>query len=95
MPVLVTPDSNLEELDLDQVNWLLDEAGEPMTANTSVFVQVNASDEAQYELTYWSDTANTLITNHAFVEFDDDGDPVINIFDFGDEELIEEAPEED
>ena len=50
---LVTPASDLTTLNLEQINWLIDEAGSELTALSVNFVEVNASDEAHYKITYF------------------------------------------
>ena len=83
----VTRESDLTTLTLDQINWLMDDSGyENIEIEESRFLEINASDEAQYEVIYNSPGAGTLVTNHAFVEFDPDGDPRLSIYDLVEEE---------
>jgi hypothetical protein len=62
------------------------DAGSDVVATDAKFIQINASDEAQYEVTYFSPVVNENITNHVFVDIDPDGDPRLHIDDFDIEE---------
>lgn len=84
--MLVTSDTDLAALTIDQINYLLDDAGEDIVVDSAQFVQLNASDEYQYEVTYDSPVANTNVTNHVFIDLDDDDDPRITINDLAEEE---------
>lgn len=82
----VTADTDLSTLTLEQINEMIVDAGSDVVATSAVFVQINASDEAQYEVTYFSNVVNENITNHVFVDIDPDGDPRLQINDFDIEE---------
>jgi len=81
----VTGNTDLTDLSVGQINWLIGEAGELMEVDDKVYLGLNASDEHQYEVSYFSAIANTYITNHAFINVDIDGDPVLSINDFEEE----------
>jgi len=72
---LVTPASDLTTLNLEQINWLIDEAGSELTALSVNFVEVNASDEAHYKITYFSVPQDGNVEDNVFVDFDLQGDP--------------------
>ena len=82
----VTANTDLTSLSVGQINWLIDEAGELMEVDSRTYLGLNASDEHQYEVTYFSAAANTYVSNHAFIELDADGDPVLSIFDLDEED---------
>jgi len=82
----VTADTDLTTLTLEQINEMIVEAGSAIVATDAKFIQVNASDEAQYEVTYWSPVVEETITNHVFIDIDIDGDPRLQLNDFDIEE---------
>jgi hypothetical protein len=82
----VTADTDLSTLTLEQINEMIVDAGSDVVATDAKFIQINASDEAQYEVTYFSPVVNENITNHVFVDIDPDGDPRLQINDFDIEE---------
>ena len=82
----VTANTDLTSLSVGQINWLIGEAGELMEVDSRTYLGLNASDEHQYEVTYFSAVANTYVSNHAFIELDADGDPVLSIFDLDEED---------
>lgn len=84
----VTADTDLTTLTLEQINEMIVDAGSDVVANDAKFIQINASDEAQYEVTYWSSVVERTITNHVFIDIDPDGDPRLQIDDFDVEEDI-------
>lgn len=86
MTDLVTANTDLSSLTVEQINWLIGEAGETIEVDEARFLEVNASDEHQYEVTYESVTALSYVTNHAFVDFDLQGDPRLVIHDMVEEE---------
>ena len=83
---LVTANSDLTALTIEQINWLISEAGSTIEVEEATFVQMNASDEAQYEVVYNSIVNNALVTNHVFIDIDIDGDPRLTINDLDPEE---------
>lgn len=83
---LVTANTDLSSLTVEQVNWLIEEAGETIEVDGVRFLAINASDEYQYEVTYESVGAQAYVTNHAFVDFDLQGDPRLVMFDMVEEE---------
>lgn len=80
----VTANTNLSTLTVDNVNWLIEEAGSPIRVDSVTFIQINASDEHQYEVDYNSPDYGP-VTNHVFIDIDEDGDPRAQIDDLGDE----------
>jgi len=80
----VTADTNLETLTVDQVNFLIEEAGSDIRVTEANFIQINASDEYQYEVEYISPNYGP-VTNHVFVEILPDGEPSLAIDDLGPE----------
>jgi len=82
----VTADTDLTTLTLEQINEMIVDAGSDVVATDAKFIQINASDEAQYEVTYFSNVVNETITNHVFIDIDPDGDPRLQINDFDIEE---------
>ena len=50
MTDLVTTGSDLSALSIEQINWLLTEAGSSLVATAIVLIGTNASDEVQYEV---------------------------------------------
>jgi hypothetical protein len=81
MTELVTTGSDLSALSLEQINWLLEDAGSELTATEVVLVGTNASDEVQYAVTHYSPTRESVVVNHAFCDFDLQGDPRIQMYD--------------
>lgn len=81
----VTADTNLETLTVDQVNFLIEEAGSDIRVTEASFIQINASDEYQYEVEYISPGYGP-VTNHVFIETLPDGEPSLSIDDL-DEDL--------
>lgn len=66
---------NLETLTLARLNELMVEAGhETVELLSSSFLEMNASDEAQYNVTHFSPVVDGVAQNHVFVEFDLQGD---------------------
>jgi len=86
MTDLVTANSDLTSLTVEQVNWLIGEAGETIEVDGVRFLELNASNEYQYEVTYESVGAQTYVVNHAFVDIDLQGDPRLMIQDMVQEE---------
>ena len=86
MTNLVTADTNLKELSVEQVNWLIEEAGSDIVVDEARFIGKNASNEYQYEVMYDSSQAGSYVVNHAFVDFDLQGDPRLIIHDLDVEE---------
>ena len=84
---------DLTTLTLERIQELVAEAGSALSITDAKFVQVNASDEAQYEVTYWSPALGKNTTNHAFVDIDPDGDTRLFINDF--DEVLNEIPDVD
>lgn len=82
----VTSTSDLSALTVDQINFLIEEAGENITVDEARYLGTNASNEFQYEVTYNSPGANAYVTNHAFVDFDLQGDPRLVINDLDQED---------
>ena len=82
----VTSESDLSALTVDQINYLIAEAGEDIVVDGARYLGMNASNEFQYEVTYNSVGAGAYITNHAFVDFDLQGDPRLIINDLDAEE---------
>ena len=90
----VTANTDLTALSLEQINWLIDESSNPsLQAITSSYVGLNASDEYQYEITHNSLNINAVVSNHAFVDLDLQGDPRIQMNDIqtGDLNLRQEV----
>ena len=65
---------DLAALTLDQINELSTDAGFPQEILTCSFNQVNASDEYQYNISYFSPIREEVVINHAFVDLDEQGD---------------------
>ena len=65
---------DLTALTLDQINELSTDAGFPQEILTCSFNQVNASDEYQYNISYFSPIRDEVVINHAFVDLDAQGD---------------------
>ena len=86
MTDLVTANSDLTSLTVEQINWLIVEAGETIEVDGVRFLELNASNEYQYEVTYESVGAQTYVVNHAFVDIDLQGDPRLMIHDMVQEE---------
>jgi hypothetical protein len=62
---------NLETLTLTRLNELMVEAGhETIELLSSSFTELNASGEAQYEVTHFSPVVDGVAQNHVFVQFD-------------------------
>lgn len=81
----VTANTDLSTLSVGQINWLIEEAGSNIEADEARFIQLNASDEYQYEITYDSPQALNYVTNHVFVDIDLQGDPRLIINDLDEE----------
>lgn len=82
----VTANTNLQELSVGQINWLIGEAGSNIVVDEVRFIGTNASSEFQYEVTYDSEQAGSYVVNHAFVDIDLQGDPRLVINDLDIEE---------
>tara|TARA_B110000259_G_scaffold186964_1_gene239591 strand:+ start:5689 stop:5991 length:303 start_codon:yes stop_codon:yes gene_type:complete len=65
---------DLAALTLDQINELSTDAGFPQEILTCSFNEVNASDEYQYNISYFSPIREEVVINHAFVDLDLQGD---------------------
>jgi hypothetical protein len=62
---------NIEELSLARLNELMDEAGyDTVDLLSSTYLELNASNEAQYEVTYDSPVTAGVATTHVFVDID-------------------------
>lgn len=62
---------NIEELSLARLNELMDEAGhDTVELLSSTYVELNASGEAQYEVTYDSPVTGGIVTTHVFADID-------------------------
>lgn len=59
-------------LTLEEINSLLDRTGKNIVAEAATYVQVNASNQAQYEITY-----SGGLTDHIFVVQDAEGTPLV------------------
>jgi hypothetical protein len=70
----------LENLTTDEINALIVEAGYSIVVDDSTFVQINASDEAQYEVHY--NIGDEVIENHVFITTDQDGDLIADCASF-------------
>lgn len=68
------PAEDLTSLSLERLNELMVEMGETVTLLSSTFLELNASDEAQYEVTHFSAVTGGNVKNHVFVDFDLQGD---------------------
>ena len=62
----------MENLSLEEINKLIADAGSEVVAETAEFRQINASNEAQYRITYGD------ITNNIFV-IEKDGNFVASV----------------
>lgn len=82
----VTSDTDLSTLSVEQINELIADAGSAVQVDTANFVQLNASDEYQYEVTYYSVVTESNVTNHVFIDIDIDGDPRLQIDDLDPED---------
>lgn len=82
----VSADTDLSTLTVAQINELVADAGEAIEVDTALYIQRNASDEYQYEVTYFSAVANTEVTNHVFVDVDIDGDVRLELNDLDPED---------
>jgi hypothetical protein len=78
---------DLTTLSLERINELMDEAGITNEISSAEFTQVNASNEAQYTLTYYSPIFKQEVTNHAFVDIDLQGDTRIRMKELEEGEL--------
>ena len=66
---------NVQTLSLTRINELMVEAGhETIEILTATFAEVNASNEAQYEVTHFSPVTRGNVKNHVFVDIDLQGD---------------------
>tara|TARA_B110000503_G_scaffold115261_1_gene173482 strand:- start:742 stop:1026 length:285 start_codon:yes stop_codon:yes gene_type:complete len=88
---------DLTALTIEEINGLIDEAGYGVEVSASSFIQINASNEAQYQLTYFSTVAGQIVVNHAFVDVDLQGDVRLKMSDIGegDMNLRNETPPEE
>lgn len=77
----VTADTDLTALTVAQINELLDDAGSEIIVDGATYIGRNASDEYQWEVTYTSPQTSTYVTNHAFVDVHEDGDPFVSLND--------------
>ena len=68
----------LTVLTLEEINALLIANGEDGGVDSAVFVQINASNEAQYDLTYFDDVSQQNVTFTAFIFYDVDNNIQIN-----------------
>jgi len=68
------PAEDLTSLSLERLNELMVEMGETVTLLSSTFLELNASDEAQYEVTHFSAVTGGNVKNHVFVDLDLQGD---------------------
>lgn len=82
----VTADTDLSTLSVEQINELIADAGSAVQVDTANFIQLNASDEYQYEVTYYSVVTESNVTNHVFIDIDIDGDPRLQIDDLDPED---------
>lgn len=78
---------DLTTLSLARINELMVDAGITFTATAASFVQTNASDEAQYQVNYFSDTRNEDVANHVFVDFDLQDDIRLQMYDIDEGDL--------
>lgn len=78
---------DLTALSLARIDELTVDAGFDVTMQTSKFIQMNASNEAQYEVTYYSNVFNKVLSNHAFVDFDAQDDIRLRMTDLEEGEL--------
>jgi len=68
-------EENIEELSLARMNELMDEAGhDTVELLSAAFTELNASNEAQYEVTYDSPVTGGIVTSHLYVDVDLQGD---------------------
>ena len=65
---------DLTALTLDQINELSTDAGFPQEILTCSFNEVNASNEYQYNISYFSTIREEVVIDHAFVDLDAQGD---------------------
>lgn len=77
----------MENLSLAEINQLLIDAGETVQVDSARFVQITASNEAQYEVIYGEDRKN-----HVFV-YVLDGTYELSFSDFVEEEVVVAPPE--
>lgn len=82
----VTAETDLTTLTIADINELIDNAGSDVVVDGATYIGRNASDEYQWEVTYFSSQANTNVTNHVFIDHDIDGDPVLQIDDMDPED---------
>jgi len=62
---------NIQDLSLTRLNELMGEAGhETYELLSSTFIGINASEEAQYEITYDSPVTGGIVTTHVLVDID-------------------------
>lgn len=76
----------MENLTLAEINQLIADAGSDIVVDSAVFKQVNASNEAQYEVTHGGKTNHAFVTNnngtyHINIETLGDNDPVVDPID--------------
>jgi regulation of enolase protein 1 (concanavalin A-like superfamily) len=82
----VSANTDLSTLTVAQINELISDAGEAIEVDTAQFIQLNASDEYQYEVTYYSVVTDSEVTNHVFVDIDIDGDVRLELNDLDPED---------
>lgn len=82
----VTAETDLSTLSVEQINELIADAGSAVQVDSANFIQLNASDEYQYEVTYYSVVTESNVTNHVFIDIDIDGDPRLQIDDLDPED---------
>jgi uncharacterized protein YuzE len=82
----VSANTDLSTLTVAQINELISDAGEAIEVGTAQFIQLNASDEYQYEVTYYSVVTESEVTNHVFVDIDVDGDVRLELNDLDPED---------
>jgi len=82
----VTAETELSTLSVEQINELIADAGSAVQVDSANFIQLNASDEYQYEVTYYSVVTESNVTNHVFIDIDIDGDPRLQIDDLDPED---------
>lgn len=72
----------LTVLTLSEINQLVEDAGSSIVLDDAKFNQLNASNEAQYEVTYFSAAADKNVTDHVFISYDSNGGIRLQINDF-------------
>ena len=84
----VTANTDLSSLTVEQVNWLIDDAGIDIVVDGARYLELNASTEYMYEVTYNSVGTGSYVTNHAFIDLDLQNDPRLFISDLDPEDDI-------